>query len=241
LEEIVDVAKQAFCQEKFEVVSNFLNIVEGLKVLRCAPVERQSANFRQYMNSQLQAYASDLENLAKVLKVGAALPVLAGEVKAVARAMEERIEANQIREEEMKEKDRNLKVAKKDNEQKDLANAALQTENVTVKASAAAKESEAAVLRSTTEDLGRQLRTSEARLKEEQERPRPQSGGGGGGGDMGMGMLAMMMNMMGGMGGGGGGSGGVGRRSSSSGGGTTYRGVGRPRNSDYTSSGDIRR
>jgi energy-coupling factor transporter ATP-binding protein EcfA2 len=241
LGEIVDPAKRSFCQEQFEVVSNFLNIVEGLKVLRCAPVERYSAEFRQYMNSQLLAWSSDLENLAKVQRVGEALPVLTEEVKTVVRAMEARIEENRIRDEKMKAAKQNLKIAKKENQLKDLANVALQKDNEAAQARAAAKESEAATLRSTTESLEKQLKDSETRLREEKSR------GGGGGGDM-MAMLAMLMGgMMGGGGGCGGmieeGGGGV-RRSSSGGGGgggTVYQGRGRPRNSDYTASGVLRR
>lgn len=243
LTEVEAVATAAFTENRIPAVENYLSIVEGLKVLRCAPVERHAARFQEFMIGQLHTWANNLENLAMVQDIGAALPVLRAHVDDIVKAMVDRIEEKRHVGEQIELMEGDLELAKKDIKRKSLENEKLEEESKLAKARADANEAEAGKLRIVARETERKLelaKQEEERLREQLNRPQPVQSGG-----MDMGMLCALMSMMGGGGGGGfdgGGGSSSSRRSSGATGssGTVYRGRGRPRNSDRKPDGSIR-
>jgi GTP-binding protein EngB required for normal cell division len=251
-------------------VHQFLEVIEGLRVLRCVTVDQHYHDFLQHMFSRLRAWSSDLEMLSVIQDIGVQLPLVSEEVDTLVTDMVNRLEEKKAMGEKLEGMESSLELAQKELHIKHMANEALEAEKKAAEASARTSESELAKIRDDLKGMQNQIEVANkeaTQLREQLNRPQPYSGMDNGlvdlfrlmamqsGGGMGGGMGGMMMggDPMGGMMGGfddmsiGRSRGSTGGCSpaicprGSTGGGTVYRGRGRPRNSDYTASGKLRR
>jgi energy-coupling factor transporter ATP-binding protein EcfA2 len=170
-------ARLHFDEQHLLEVKEFLQTVDGLKVLRSAVVERCYDEFKSHMLMRILEWSQDLEKLPLVKQTGDEFPILSTEVNAISQTMLNRIEEKRKLGERINVAEADLKLTRDE-----LAMSALEKEKLKKQAdedAARAARNEALILeaRQEKDKISCELTSLQAeanRLRSELARPRPQ-------------------------------------------------------------------
>jgi hypothetical protein len=173
-------ARENFKENKIQDVLMFLATVEGLRVLRCAEVEKHYGDFKQFMVSELHAWSKDLELLPNVQDVGVQIPALADCVDSIVANMVKEIKEKRAAGERIDLMESDLELAKTEVRTKQLANEKLIAEAKETQAKLDSNTAEVTKIQSSLKSMEEEMKSSKReteRLREELSRPRPSDGG----------------------------------------------------------------
>ena len=174
-----DAAKDNFRKQDIDNVILFLSLVDGLRVLRCAVVEKSHGDFIQYMIIQLHAWSKDLEMMTTIQDIGMKLHVLREHTDIIVETMVKEIEEKKRQGELIDVMEKDISLAKQEIKTSKLENAALHAANEAAKAKNDADQAELRKQEESIKKLEREIEKSKAdaiQLREELSRPKQSDG-----------------------------------------------------------------